>query len=503
MVFARPDDTVGRGILIFGILSKDNNIKNFTTADIEKYHKGLLSDKERHDLEKAALDDPFLADALEGYAVAGVDHTVDIADLKKRLADKVGSGKVITMKGGGKTSFTWLRVAALVIVLVGAGVLAQQLIFNNNSKDIAQAKTKKSEAPQAIDTAKPPVNISGLVDTVKINSGTVAVPLNQTEKSFAFTPKDSTASSNISKDASGQGNVKTGDVTVTNNAPQPVVNAPAKIEDEKIKSLKAPAGIIDKKDIAKEEVKTKNETGGKKDVDRDGVSDRVSKSNEEKQNNRSVAPASKISAEQNNRYQVTNTFRGRVTDSSNVGLPFANVTNAQDNNAGTYTDAKGYFNLTYPDTVLTVQVRSIGFENTNVQLRNDVANNQVVLQDDRKSLSEVVINNQKPNAAVRRENINVKLVEPEPADGWENYDTYIVNNLNPPEEIKSKQNGGGEVEVSFEVDKNGNPVNIKVEKSLCKKCDDEAIRLIKEGPKWKRHAKKGRTIVTVPFNNSL
>jgi TonB family protein len=150
-----------------------------------------------------------------------------------------------------------------------------------------------------------------------------------------------------------------------------------------------------------------------------------------------------------------------------------------------------------------VQVRSIGFENSNVQLRNSVANNQVVLQDDRKSLSEVVINNQKPNAAVRRDNNNVKLVEPEPADGWENYDTYLVNNLNPPEEIKSKQNTGGQVEVSFEVDKNGNPVNIKVEKSLCKKCDDEAIRLIKEGPKWKRHAKKGRTTVTVPFNNSL
>jgi len=150
-----------------------------------------------------------------------------------------------------------------------------------------------------------------------------------------------------------------------------------------------------------------------------------------------------------------------------------------------------------------VQVRSIGFENSNVQLRNSVANNQVVMQDDRKTLSEVVINNQKPNAAARNREANKTLEEPEPADGWDNYDTYIVNNLNPPEEIKSKQNTGGQVEVSFEVDKNGNPVNIKVEKSLCKKCDKEAIRLIKEGPKWIRNAKKGRTTVTIPFNNSL
>ena len=52
-------------------MANDNNIKKFTASDIEKYHKGQLSAKERHDLEKAALDDPFLADALEGYSTAG------------------------------------------------------------------------------------------------------------------------------------------------------------------------------------------------------------------------------------------------------------------------------------------------------------------------------------------------------------------------------------------------------------------------------------------------
>jgi TonB family protein len=149
--------------------------------------------------------------------------------------------------------------------------------------------------------------------------------------------------------------------------------------------------------------------------------------------------------------------------------------------------------------VLTVQVKSVGFENTNVQLRNAVANNQVIMQDDN-SLSEVVISNKKPNVAARSKEANKTLEEPEPADGWDNYDTYLANNLNAPEEIKTKQNGGGEVQVSFAVDKNGEPTSIKVEKSLCNKCDKEAIRLIKEGPKWKRNAaKKGRTTVTISF----
>ena len=164
-----------------------------------------------------------------------------------------------------------------------------------------------------------------------------------------------------------------------------------------------------------------------------------------------------------------------------------------------YTDARGNFNLTYPDSVLTVQVRSVGFENANVQLRNNVANNQVIMQDDRKNLSEVVVSNQKPDAANRNRDANMKLEQPEPADGWDNYGTYIANNLEIPEDLKNKQTSSGEVQVSFEVDKNGEPVNIRVEKSLCGKCDKEAIRLVKEGPKWNRKAKKGRTTVTITF----
>ena len=47
--------------------------------------------------------------------------------------------------------------------------------------------------------------------------------------------------------------------------------------------------------------------------------------------------------------------------------------------------------------------------------------------------------------------------------------------------------------LSFDVDDNGIPRNIRVEKSLCASCDEEAIRLLKEGPKWeKKKNKKGK-----------
>ena len=91
------------------------------------------------------------------------------------------------------------------------------------------------------------------------------------------------------------------------------------------------------------------------------------------------------------------------------------------------------------------------------------------------------------------------LEEPEPIDGWTNYDAYLANNLNVPETYKSRQTDGGAVTLSFEVNSQGQPVNITVDKSLCESCDKEAIRLVKEGPKWKRKSRKGRTTVTISF----
>ena len=191
-------------------------------------------------------------------------------------------------------------------------------------------------------------------------------------------------------------------------------------------------------------------------------------------------------------------FRGRVTDANNNPLPFTNITNTEDN-IGTYSDVRGYFILTSPDSVMNVQVSSLGFESNNVQLLNNVPSNKVLLQEDRSSLSEIVISNKKVNSNRARNNTMV-LEEPEPADGWSNFDIYLANNLKIPESFKDKQTAtSGEVQLSFDVTKEGEPINIKVKKSLCETCDKEAIRLIKEGPKWKRKTKKGKATVTVSF----
>jgi hypothetical protein len=178
-------------------------------------------------------------------------------------------------------------------------------------------------------------------------------------------------------------------------------------------------------------------------------------------------------------------------------LPFSNITNTDDN-IGTYADANGYFNLTSPDTVLNVRVSSIGFETNNVRLQNNIPSNRVLLQEDRSGLAEVVISNKKINSD-RTKNNTLVLDEPEPVDGWFNYDLYLANNLKEPDPKGKPSASQGVVELSFDVNKAGEPVNITVKKSLCEACDKEAIRLLKEGPKWKKKGKRSKAKLTVGF----
>ena len=59
----------------------------YTAVDLQRYHSGTMSEAEMHALEKAALDDPFLSEALEGYVFTTTAEK-DIIELKNRLSEK-------------------------------------------------------------------------------------------------------------------------------------------------------------------------------------------------------------------------------------------------------------------------------------------------------------------------------------------------------------------------------------------------------------------------------
>src|SRR5215212_723829 len=86
-------------------LSTNNDIKNYSAEDISRYWQGKLTSEEMHAMERAAMDDPFLADAMEGYSTANPQQiNNDLAELRERLQEKGSGKKAVPM------SRKWLRV---------------------------------------------------------------------------------------------------------------------------------------------------------------------------------------------------------------------------------------------------------------------------------------------------------------------------------------------------------------------------------------------------------
>jgi hypothetical protein len=72
---------------------------------------------------------------------------------------------------------------------------------------------------------------------------------------------------------------------------------------------------------------------------------------------------------------------------------------------------------------------------------------------------------------------------PEPVVGSSDYEKYLKSKIVVPTGDDCK-NAKGKVVLSFYVDETGRPFRTNVKQSLCPAADEEAIRLILEGPAW-------------------
>ena len=445
-------------------MAENKTIKNFTAADIEKYWNDKLSPAEMHEMEKAAMDDPFLADALEGYQYsANADE--ELRMLRRKFDDQVNTtAPVIPIP---HKKYAWLKIAASIIVLAGAGLLVRQLALRSkNANPIAKTEKAKENKPTGI-TKTNEVVLNNTPDTTKTDVVANELATAKTEKkevavsdqnsSFALTTIDSvTADRNENYYKKSNVALQRKDSLVIKEA-------------KKMEALYEANAASVAKPIA-----DSTQASFRKDAS-------VAKNRASSEGYMRVGT-------------LNNSFNYRVVDPQNKPVPFANVMNTRDN-IGTYTDIRGYFNLVSTDSVLDVQVRSLGFNSENYRLIPSKQPNTLILKED------ATARMQMDNEQVGRVMSNVSRKDSaeieEPEVGWGNYNTYIENNIKIPENVRAK-NALNEVELSFDVDKSGQPINIKVIKSSqCKECDEEAKRLLKEGPKWKRKGRKYKTTISI------
>ncbi len=444
-------------------MSEEKNIITYTAADIEKYWKGKLSPAEMHAMEKAAMDDPFLADALEGYKDASL---ADLDSLKERLDKRVGA--VVPILNLKRKRFTWVKAAAAVIIIVGVGLLVQQLVFNDRNKNSIAILEKSDKTPESV-TNKDQVKPGSINKDASAQSGSVT---NKQEQKAPDTPN-------------ADGNVSSNPDTIKKTSVS---------DDEYKKRETEKVAEINAQDIASTE---KKDESVKARAEERNLNDTSKSLNEKNLSSSPTATRPRVNqafykSERLSEVTLNNKYNYRVVDAQSNPVPFANVMNTRDN-VGTYTDIRGNFNLVSSDSILHVQIRSLGYDDANYKLApSNVQSGDLVLKEDERK--ETFAQNRKVVSSLSRKD-SAEIEEPEV--GWGNYNTYVANNIQIPEKVRPK-NTRSDVELSFDIDNTGQPINIKVTRSSqCKKCDDEAIRLLKEGPKWKRKGKKSKATVSI------
>src|SRR4051812_11586671 len=129
-----------------------NNHINYTLADIQRYLQGGMSAREMHDLEQAALEDPFLADALEGYSEADMQQAEQhLAQIETAIRQTQQRSKVVALPPLKKYR-NWQVAASIILLISIAGIT--YFIFNKKSNYAALAKTENNTSKPVTDTVQ-------------------------------------------------------------------------------------------------------------------------------------------------------------------------------------------------------------------------------------------------------------------------------------------------------------------------------------------------------------
>ena len=412
---------------------EQEHIKTYSARDIQQYLEGKLSPAEMHAIEKAALDDPFLADAMEGYAVGDTNQqNKDLQSLRINLEARINKEK--------KKSLLipiWMR-AAIIVLAISVGGLAIYNLYNANTEVHNEPIAKNAKVGPA------PVDTITANEQPKIDSQAIV----QIDTRLYRKEEDKVVAKKSAPAATRQ--------VIPSAIPEPAA--------------------AEKQAVASAHVKDEVEQQAAKSAIRDRETE-----------------AKEVDARSLQNDQAMNAFSGKVLDSKNKPVAGATIL-ARNRKASTVTDINGQFNISAPDSVLNIEVNSLGYQQNNATLKNNKnVSNNIVLQEANASLDEVVVvgygaKGKKEAYIQKRDSARLKAMEDvEPLGGWDEYDSYISSNIRKPSGMDDVD---GEVILSFEVNEKNEISNIRIIKSLSQDLDKEAIRLVKEGPQWK--SKKGR-----------
>jgi hypothetical protein len=470
------------------------HINLFSAKDIQRYLKGELSPGEMHAIEKAALDDPFLADAIDGMEETMNTHGGAVIDANLENIQQQVQNRVATKNSARIIAFRWWYAAAAVVVISGAIWLYEGSSNEPAKSSIAQS-TKKNKTK---------------ADSSIINKG-VAEGSYEKDKEKNV---DSLRYLNLEKSVA----IKTEPRRVKKSGKRIFYRNKGprfrSTEDSSYLSYKDVAvSAKSKKDtleyqstyytFSKDQNK-KTEDLLKKipgvEVSRSGiVTDRAAANQDSIETEMvQVKPAPKAAAaNKEEKARLNNVISGRVVDQYDNAVSNASVLTLDDRVAHT-TDQFGLFNIPTSDSLVHVAVSVSGYPAQNFTLQNNAMLNNIQLQLNQSFMHDQNADSRnKLDGYMKSTSTSNATQNAQPESGWVNFEQYLIKNKKPPPD---NPNVKGQVIVSFNVNKKDSLSDFKIEQHLEKGYDAEAIRLIKEGPQWKlTKGRKAKVTVVVHF----
>ncbi len=400
--------------------------------DIKRYYNGEMTPEEEHALERKALNDPFLAEALEGASmISSQEFSEDVSEIKKKIHQKTK-----------KKIWLWpLRIAASVALLVITYFVITPLFERQPDQKLALQKSettdqKKEEVGAANDTT---------IHLLEEDSQRTTDQMMSAEQKRKSTKADTKIY---------QQEIATAEPVTVN--PAQVSEAPG---EDKLTEKEVEKALMegDKMVASQEEMlKSKAEAQGARAEEKQAVSRSRMLTNYQR-----VVQGKVLSAE------------------DDTPIPGVNVV-IKGTTTGTVTDMSGHYKLTITSTEPTLVYSFIGLQTEEVEVK-DQTDLTVKLQSDVAQLSEVVVTGYSPYRTDDAREPVIKLAEP--AGGKRAYDKYLQNSIRYPQQaLENKVKG--RVTVQFTVRADGSLDEFNVIKGLGHGCDEEVMRLVKQGPKW-------------------
>ena len=456
----------------------ENHITNFTPELHQQYLEGVLTPDMQHKVEKYLLDHPFEAEAMEGIALSGThDFEKDVDELKSKLLFKEKETKIIPF-----WQQYWKIAAVITLLVVSTFSILEwskdSIILSNKELALNDEKTtesivEKNEEESLIEPDMNEILAEKSVQRTLINEQTDKLK-HEARKNFPVRNKKIPQTTPIEVEEAREEDV--------------FLAEEVEISDEELK------GEAQKGKLASKEIQRKGRAYDLHDREVD-VEQKLQPASSDisiAQPLNSIISGVETSKRMQNKLssaKVNNkTIKGRVT-SQKDGSPLSGVNVVVvGTTKGTITDFDGNYQLTIPEGKEIVSYSFIGYEREEVEIGNKTEIN-LALSDDMSALGEEIVTEY---SASRRKKGNRKT-KAIPVGGFDIYQDYLESSLRYPQEALDN-NISGKVVVEFIINEKAERINFKIVKNLGYGCDEEAIRLIREGPEWQPASKRNKTV---------